>query len=179
MLLNVVVLPGIVILLGTIYDGFDVRTNLHIFGVFLLGIFPALFTLLFVYLEKISCCSCCGSAGRLVRVFDPEHPEKSLVLTEGRVVEVTDLDVEQEGNTEMTGLVEDTKETATNNTVDNIEDRREEEEEGTSADTEVAVTNNTVDAADDKPELETGVYRLEEERPRSGVCLQDDCKRYD
>jgi len=36
------------------------------------------------------------SAGRLVRVFDPEHPEKSLVLKEGRVVEVTDLDVEQE-----------------------------------------------------------------------------------
>ena len=166
MLLNVVVLPGIVILLGTIYDGFDVRTNLHIFGVFLLGIFPALFTLLFVYLEKISCCSCCGSAGRLVRVFDPEHPEKSLVLTEGRVVEVT-------------GLVEDTEETVTNNTVDNIEDRREEEEEETLADTEVAVTNNTVDAADDKPDLETEEYRLEEERPRSGVCLQDDCKNYD
>ena len=79
----------------------------------------------------------------------------------------------------MTGLVEDTEETVTNNTVDNIEDRREKEEEETSADTEVAVTNNTVDAADDKPDLETGVYRLEEERPRSGVCLQDDCKNYD
>ena len=66
--------------------------------IFLCFLLPAVFTLLFVHLEEIStCCSCCWSAGRLVRVFDPEHPEKSLVLKEGRVVEVTDLDVEQGG----------------------------------------------------------------------------------
>ena len=89
MLLNIVVLPGIVNFLVTIRYGFDA------FLMFI-SFFPALFTLLFLYLEKISCCSCCWSAGRLVRVFDPEHPEKSLVLKEGRVVEVTDLDLEQE-----------------------------------------------------------------------------------
>ena len=64
-----------------------------------------------------------------MRVFDPEHPEKSLVLKEGRVVEVTDLDVEQGGDVEMTGLEEETEETVTNNTVGDIEDRRKAEEE--------------------------------------------------
>ena len=62
-------------------------------------------------------------------MFDPEHPEKSLVLKEGRVVEVTDLDVEQGGDVEMTGLEEETEETVTNNTVEDIEDRRKAEEE--------------------------------------------------
>ena len=91
MLLNVVVLPGIV--LATNSEGI---TWLDLFF-FLSFLFPALlFTLLFLSLEKISCCSCCWSAGRLLRVFDPEHPEKSLVQKEGRVVEVTDLDVEVE-----------------------------------------------------------------------------------
>ena len=93
MLLNVVALPAIFIILATIREGFRVIYLAE----FLLFLFPALlFTLLFVCLEKISCCSCCWSAGRLVRVFDPEHPEKRLILKEGRVVEVTDLDVEQE-----------------------------------------------------------------------------------
>ena len=64
-----------------------------------------------------------------MRVFDPEHPENSLVLKEGRVVVVTDLDVEQGGDVEMTGLEEETEETVANNTVDNIEDRRKAEEE--------------------------------------------------
>ena len=125
MLLTALVLPGIFIILRTNRDGFQVVFLLY----FLLFIFPALYTLLFVYLEKISCCSCCWSAGRLLRVFDPEHPEKSLVLKEGRVVEVTDLDVEQGGDVEMTGLEEETEETVTNNTVGDIEDRRKAEEE--------------------------------------------------
>ena len=99
MLLTALVLPGIVIILGTIREGFHVVSLLYI----LPYIFNALFTLLFVYLEKISCCSCCWSAGRLVRVFDPEHPEKILILNEGRVVEVTDLDAEQGGHVKMTG----------------------------------------------------------------------------
>ena len=38
-------------------------------------------------------------------MFDPEHPENSLVLKEGRVVVVTDLDVEQGGDVEMTRLL--------------------------------------------------------------------------
>ena len=61
-------------------------------------------------------------------MFDPEHPEKSLVLKDGRVVEVTDLDVEQGQHTEMTGLEEETEETVTNNTADNIEYRRASKE---------------------------------------------------
>ena len=106
MLLNVVVL-GIFTILGTVRYQFvrwSVRYQLDMDWIrFFICTFPALlFTLLFVYLEKISCCSCCWSAGRLVRVFDPEHPEKSLILKEGRVVEVTDLDLEQGGNVEMT-----------------------------------------------------------------------------
>ena len=93
MLLNGVVLPGIFIILETVRE-FEVWWNrATLLGLLFLALF---FSLLFLYLEKISCCSCCGSAGRLVRVFDPEHPEKSLVLKEGRVVEVTDLDVEKE-----------------------------------------------------------------------------------
>ena len=99
MLLNVVVLPGIIIILKTVREGSDVRY----LGIFYPFLFPALFTLLFLDLEKISCGFCCWSAGRLVRVFDPEHPEKRLILKEGRVVEVTDLDVEQGGDVEMTG----------------------------------------------------------------------------
>ena len=101
MLLNAVVLPGIFVIFEV---GFLVIVLTFLAPVLL-------YTLLFLYLEKISCCSCCWSAGRLVRVFDPEHPEKSLVLKEGRVVEVTDLDVEQGGDVEMTGLEEETKET--------------------------------------------------------------------
>ena len=140
MLLNAVVLPGIFFIFDTIRLFFDAS-----FTLFFFLLFPSLlFTLLFLYLEKISCCSCCGSAGRLVRVFDPEHPEKSLVLKEGRVVEVTDLDVEQGGDVEMTGLEEETEETVANNTVD-IADRRASEE------------------ADDELDLETEEYRLEEE----------------
>ena len=107
MLLNAVALPGIFFILGNIRRGFDVE-DIYIF---LLVLLPTPFTLLFLYLEKISCCSCCGLAGRLVRVFDPEHPEKSLILKEGKVVEVTDLE-----------------ETVINNTVDNIEDRRSSKE---------------------------------------------------
>ena len=76
-------------------------------------------------------------------MFDPEHPEKSLVLKGGRVVEVTDLDVEQGGDIEMTGLEEGAEET--NNTVDNIEDRRSSKD------------------ADDEHDLETEKYRVEEE----------------
>ena len=143
MLLNVVVL-GIFTILGTVRQ---VRYQLDMDWIrFFICTFPALlFTLLFVYLEKISCCSCCWSAGRLVRVFDPENPEKSLILKEGRVVEVTDLDVEQGGDVEMTGLEEETEETVINNTVDNIEDRRASEE------------------ADDELDLETETYRPEAE----------------
>ena len=101
MLLNGVVLPGIFIILETVRE-FEVWWNrATLLGLLFLAL---LFTLLFLYLEKISCCSCCWSAGRLVRVFDPEHPEKSLVLKEGRVVEVTALDVEQGGDVEMTRL---------------------------------------------------------------------------
>ena len=82
MLLNGVVLPGIFIILETVRE-FEVWWNrATLLGLLFLAL---LFTLLFLYFEKISCCSCCGSAGRLVRVFDPEHPEKSLVLKEGRV----------------------------------------------------------------------------------------------
>ena len=67
-------------------------------------------TLLFLKIEEISCCSCCGSAGRLVRVFDPDHPEKTFIMEGGRVVEVTDLDVEQGEHIEMTGLEGKTEE---------------------------------------------------------------------
>ena len=50
---------------------------------------PALLvTLLFLYLEKISCCSCCVSPGKQLRVFDPDHPEKTFIMEEGRVVEL-------------------------------------------------------------------------------------------
>ena len=45
-------------------------------------------TLLFLYLEKISCCSCCVSPGKQLRVFDPDHPEKTFIMEEGRVVEL-------------------------------------------------------------------------------------------
>ena len=117
MLLNAVALPGIFFILGNIRRGFDVE-DIYIF---LLVLLPTPFTLLFLYLEKISCCSCCGSAGRLVRVFDPEHPEKSLILKEGKVVEVTDLDVEQlkpDLETEKYRMEEE-------------EDKKREEEEGT------------------------------------------------
>ena len=122
------VVPGIVIIANIFFGIGNGRiSDLLIFLPFIF--FSLLFTLLFLYLEKISCCSCCWSAGRLVRVFDPEHPEKSLILKEGRVVEVTDLDVEQGGDVEMTGLEEETEETVTNNTVEDIEDRRKAEEE--------------------------------------------------
>ena len=87
-------------------------------------------------------------------MFDPEHPEKSLVLKEGRVVEVTDLDLEQGGNVEMTGLEEETKETLSNNTVNNIEDRRT--------------------SKDDKPGLETEKYRLEEEEEEEEVVEEEE-----
>ena len=92
MLLNAVVLPGIFFIFDTIRLFFDAS-----FTLFFFLLFPSLlFTLLFLYLEKISCCSCCWSAGRLLRVFDPEHPEKSLILKEGKVVEVTEKEEEEE-----------------------------------------------------------------------------------
>ena len=67
--------------------------------------FSVIFTLLFLYLEKISCFSCCQSAGRLVRVFDPEQPEKTFIMEDGQVVEA-DLDVEEGEHSELKGLEE-------------------------------------------------------------------------
>ena len=89
---------GILFILTIILDGFE------LFMIFFLlpFLFGVLFTLLFLYLDKISCCSCCGSAGRLVRVFDPDLPHKTFILEEGSVVELTDKDLEQGGHMEMT-----------------------------------------------------------------------------
>ena len=71
---------------------------------FLPFLLSALFSFLFLFLKKISCCSCCRSAGRLVKVFDPEQPDKNFIMEGGRVVELTETDVEQGGHTEMTVL---------------------------------------------------------------------------
>ena len=43
-------------------------------------------------------------------MFDPDHPEKTFIMEGGRVVEVTDLDVEQGEHIEMTGLEGKTEE---------------------------------------------------------------------
>ena len=85
-------------------------------------------------------------------MFDPEHPQKSLILKEGKVEEVTDLDVEQGGDVEMTGLEE---ETVTENTVDDIKDRRESKE------------------GDDEPHLETEKYRLEKKEKKDKEDKED------
>ena len=53
--------------------------------------------------DRISCCSCCRSAGRLVRVFDPDQPHKTFIMKEGRVLELTEHYVEQGGQMEMKG----------------------------------------------------------------------------
>ena len=106
-LLNAVVFLGIFIVLRA----FILRAN--DFGVlfWLLLLLPpplaALFTLLFLFLKKISCCACCRSAGRLVRVFDPEQPEKTFIMEGGEVVELTETDIE---HTEMTGPKKETEE---------------------------------------------------------------------
>lgn len=79
--------------------------NLHYWSFFTLYLVSIALTLLFLKIEEISCCFWCGSPGRLVRVFDPDHPEKSLIIKQGRVVEVTD--VEQGEHSEVTALVEE------------------------------------------------------------------------
>ena len=103
-LLNAVVFPGIVIIMDSLQSGFYM-----VFLVFNLVFIlpPLLLTLLFLFLEKISCCSCCRSAGRLVRVFDPEQPEKTFIMEGGEVVELTETDIE---HTEMTGPKKETEE---------------------------------------------------------------------
>ena len=88
-LLNIVInvaLSGFVTIFPTIKYGFESFLLQPL--VFLLP--GLLFTLLFLHLEKISCCSCCWKAGRLVRVFDPEQPGKIFIMEGGKVVEVTD-----------------------------------------------------------------------------------------
>ena len=103
-LLNAIVLPVTSIMLKT--------TLKNLYGTIILIFLPTLlaallFTLLFLYIEKISCCSCCRSAGRLVRVFDPEQPEKTFIMEGGEVVELTETDIE---HTEMTGPKKETEE---------------------------------------------------------------------
>ena len=106
MLVNVLVGPGILIIYLTSQRGFKL-SDLQIFiAFFVTYLLPALYTLLFLYLEKISCCLCCRSAGRLVRVFDPDQPGKNFIMEGGRVVELTEP--EQGGHFEMTGLEDET-----------------------------------------------------------------------
>ena len=110
MLLNAVVLPGIILVLKFLVRGFDV--------LFLLPLLAALFTLLFLYIQKISCCSCCRSAGRIVRVFDPEQPEKTFIM-EGELWTVEaneDPELEAENFKEEEGKA------------DSVENTQEEEE---------------------------------------------------
>ena len=144
MLLNAVCVPVIFIIWRTVQRGFKLGM-LWIFFPF--THFPALFTLLFLYLDKISCCSCCGSAGRLVRVFDPDLPHKTFILEEGKVVELTDKDLEQ-------GLEEQTEEETKGETeetvsVVEIEDRRDRAE---ADDDPVLETENSPEEAEKKEE---------------------------
>ena len=86
------------------------------------------------------------SPGKLVRVFDPDQPEKTFIMENGRVVEVTHRDGEQGGRSEMTGLVEATREATEEDVlVEDIKDRRDNEETG------------------DDPDLETGKSQKDKE----------------
>ena len=68
----------------------------------LLGIF---FTLIFLYMDKLCCCccSCFLSAPGQLSVFDPDHPEKTLVI---KGEEVIDGDLELEDKTDKGNRVE-------------------------------------------------------------------------
>jgi len=84
-------------------------------------------------------------ARKLVRVFD--QPEKTFIMEDGRVVEVTHLDEEQGDRSEMTGLVEETREATEDDVpVEDIEDRRGSED------------------TDDEPDLETGNSQEDEKK---------------
>ena len=67
-------------------------------------------SIMHLYLENILGWSCCGYPGRVVKVFDPDHPHKTFMEKKGRVVEMADLDVEFRGQIEMTGMEEETGE---------------------------------------------------------------------
>ena len=154
MLVNVLV-PGILFIYESSRLGFQLNDLLF----FLRFLLPAVLTLLFLYLEKISCCPCCRSAGRLVRVFDPDQSGKSFIMEGGRVVEVTET--EKGGHFEKTGLEDETGdetgETVTNITIEDVEDRRESEE------------------ADDEPDLETEKYQVEEVEEKGEADHISDC----
>ena len=98
-LVNILLNAVVVGVVSTVKGGLQLRfLGAFLLLSFLLFLVTAVFTLLFLYLEKILCCSCCGSAGRLVRVFDPDLPHNTFILEEGRVVELTDNDLEQLGH---------------------------------------------------------------------------------
>ena len=157
MLFNAVVFPGIFIVLLTIRMGLDVSFSLNLL---LFPLAALLFTLLFLYIEKIFCCPCCGSAGRLVRVFDPEEPEKTFIMEGGRVVELTESDVEQGGYTNMRGLEGETEAKRDSDEADEdqpeleTENSKKEEGEADSVENTPDISGQTQEEEEEKIDVE-------------------------
>lgn len=109
-LLNTVVLSGIIIFLAKVQHIYISDIIFLLSEIFLPFFVSALLSILFLWLDEISCCSCCGSAGRLLRVFDPDQPDKTFFmerLVQKKIVELTDSDVEEGEQMEMSGLEEE------------------------------------------------------------------------
>ena len=86
-----------------------------------------------------------------MRVFDPDQPEKTFIMEDGRVVEVTHLDREQGGRSEMTGLVENSG----NYQEEKMEEKEEKKEEKKEEEGKADSGRNT-DVAGETEEVKTG-----------------------
>ena len=72
--------------------------------IMLLQIIGVICTLSFIWFDRISCCCCaCWTRGQKeVVVYDPDHPEASLVLRDGEIIERNEQEKEtQHAETDM------------------------------------------------------------------------------